>query len=110
MNKIGVLQLIVVAMKMLEVMCLCVHLKMIHAVEGCRRRHVRVGLLERGGKTWSGMIGDAREGIRRQLLHTVARGLRLFSGCFFFEFYFFDDFLFYEGRRFSFRLVVAHFF
>lgn len=50
-NIIGVLQLIVVAMKMLEVMCLCEHLKMIHAVEGCRRRHERVGLLERGVKT-----------------------------------------------------------
>jgi hypothetical protein len=50
-NKIGVLHLIVVAMKMLEMMRLCVHLKMIHAVEGCRRRHVRVGLLERGVKT-----------------------------------------------------------
>jgi hypothetical protein len=50
-NKIGVLHLIVVAMKMLEVMRLCVHLKMSHAVEGCRRRHVMVGLLERGVKT-----------------------------------------------------------
>ena len=51
MNEICVLHLIVAVIIVLDVMQLVVHRKLIHVVEGCGRRHERIGLLERGVKT-----------------------------------------------------------
>ena len=65
MNEICVLYLIVAVIIVLDVMRLSVHQKLIHVVEGCGRRHERIGLLERGVKTWSGIIDNALESIRR---------------------------------------------